>query len=77
MNEAQTESDGTDGSTSQSRGVSGSYEPTVNAQMDVIGWLTFLGVVVFLLPVLPFLVVGWTLDTLSTAVTGRNSRGER
>ncbi|WP_262179544.1 DUF7535 family protein [Haloarcula laminariae] len=35
-----------------------------DAQMDAIGWVILLGLLVLLLPVLPVLVVVWLIDTV-------------
>mgnify|MGYP006287578265 FL=1 len=40
-----------------------------DASMDVIGWLIFLGMVVLILPVLPFIVVVWLLAKAGDALT--------
>jgi hypothetical protein len=53
------------------RSVSPRYESHGNAEMDSIGWAMFLGIVVILVPLLPFLVVVWALEKLVGAVAGR------
>lgn len=40
-------------------------------EMDVIGWVIFLGLIVFLIPVLPFLIIVWVIDRF----TNRQDRG--
>jgi len=42
-----------------------------DAQMDAIGWLIFLGLLVLLLPVLPLLLVVWLLSRASEALSPR------
>lgn len=41
-------------------------------EMDVIGWMIFLGLIVLLIPLLPFLLVVWAIDRLTNRV-GRAS----
>ena len=36
-----------------------------NEQMDAIGWLVFLGMVIVLLPLLPVLIVVWLVSKLT------------
>ena len=40
-----------------------------NAQMDAIGWLIFLGLLVLLLPVLPLLLIVWLIARASDALS--------
>ncbi len=40
-----------------------------DAQMDVIGWLIFLGLLILLLPVLPLLLVVWLISRVSDALS--------
>lgn len=40
-------------------------------EMDVIGWVIFLGLIVLLIPVLPFLIIVWAIDRF----TNRANRG--
>jgi hypothetical protein len=47
------------------------YQPRGNAEMDSIGWAMFLGILVLLVPLLPFLVVVWILEKAIGAVAGR------
>ncbi len=35
-----------------------------DAQMDAIGWLIFLGLLILLLPVLPILIIVWLIDNV-------------
>ncbi|WP_310921603.1 DUF7535 family protein [Haloarcula saliterrae] len=42
-----------------------------DAQMDVIGWLIFLGLLILLLPVLPLLLVIWLIDRARGALGRR------
>jgi hypothetical protein len=53
------------------RSVSPRYESRGNAEMDSIGWAMFLGILVLLLPLLPFLVLVWLLEKAVGAVAGR------
>ncbi|MFC6756886.1 MULTISPECIES: DUF7535 family protein [Haloarcula] len=39
-----------------------------DAQMDVIGWLIFLGLLILLAPVLPLLLVVWLISRASDAL---------
>jgi hypothetical protein len=48
------------------------YLPRPDAEMDTIGWSIFLGMVVILLPLLPFLVVGWVITKMLDALTPRS-----
>jgi len=41
-----------------------------NMEMDIIGWSLFLGLVVLLVPLLPFIVIVWLISKLA-------ERGER
>lgn len=38
---------------------------SANQQMDVIGWLVFLGMAIVLLPLLPVFVAVWLISKLS------------
>ena len=40
-----------------------------DAQMDAIGWLIFLGLLILLLPVLPLLLVVWLISRASDALS--------
>jgi hypothetical protein len=53
------------------RSVSPRYTSRRNAEMDSIGWTIFLGMVVLLVPLLPFLVVVWVLERGISALAGR------
>jgi hypothetical protein len=53
------------------RSVSPRYESRGNAEMDSIGWAVFLGILVLLVPLLPFLAVVWVLERAVGAVAGR------
>lgn len=53
------------------RSVSPRYESRGNAEMDSIGWAMFLGILVLLVPLLPFLVVVWILEKAVGAVANR------
>ena len=39
--------------------------------MDVIGWGVFFGLVIILVPLLPFLVIGWLISKLLDIVDPR------
>jgi hypothetical protein len=43
-----------------------------SAEMDVVGWLLFLGVAFLLLPLLPFIAVVWAAGKVSEAIAGRD-----
>ena len=45
-----------------------------NQGMDVIGWGIFLGLVILLLPLLPFLVLVWLISKVAEAVAPSNDR---
>jgi hypothetical protein len=47
------------------------YQPRGNAEMDSIGWAMFLGILVLLVPLLPFLIIVWILEKAVGAVAGR------
>jgi hypothetical protein len=53
------------------RSVSPRYESRGNAEMDSVGWAVFLGILVLLVPLLPFLAVVWVLEKAVGAVAGR------
>jgi hypothetical protein len=53
------------------RSVSPRYTSRKNAEMDSIGWAIFLGMLVLLVPLLPFLVIVWVLERGIRAVAGR------
>lgn len=53
------------------RSVSPRYTSRGNAEMDSIGWAMFLGMLVLLVPLLPFLVIVWVLERGIRAVAGR------
>jgi hypothetical protein len=42
-----------------------------NTEMSAIGWVILAGLVVLLLPVLPFLVVAWAVTRLTDYAAGR------
>jgi hypothetical protein len=50
------------------RSVSPRYESHGDAAMDSIGWAMFLGLLVLLVPLLPFLVIVWLLEKAVGAV---------
>ncbi|MFB6156123.1 MAG: hypothetical protein ABEJ22_09525 [Haloferacaceae archaeon] len=41
----------------------------VEPEMDVIGWIIFLGLVVIMLPLLPFVALVWILTKLADVLT--------
>lgn len=47
------------------------YQPRGDAEMDSIGWGLFLGILVILVPLLPFLLIVWLLEKVVGAVAGR------
>jgi hypothetical protein len=42
-----------------------------NAEMDVIGWTIFLGVLFFLLPLLPFILIVWAVTKVLDVIAGK------
>lgn len=53
------------------RSVSPRYTSHSDAEMDSIGWAMFLGMLVLLVPLLPFLVIIWVLERGISAISGR------
>lgn len=53
------------------RTVTPSYRGHEDAAMDSIGWVIFFGMVVLLVPLLPFLLILWVGTKLIDAVAGR------
>ncbi len=53
------------------RTVTPGYLPRPDAEMDAIGWGLLLGIVLLLVPLLPFLVVVWLLSRLIELVGAR------
>lgn len=47
------------------------YGSHPNTEMDSIGWSIFLGLLVLLVPLLPFFVIVWLLGKLIDAVASR------
>jgi hypothetical protein len=47
------------------------YGSRPNAEMDGIGWSIFLGILVLLVPLLPFFLIVWLLEKLIDVVAGR------
>ena len=41
-----------------------------NTEMDIFGWTIFLGVLFFLLPLLPFILIVWAITKLLDALVG-------
>ncbi|WP_136603142.1 DUF7535 family protein [Salinigranum halophilum] len=56
------------------RSVSPRYTSRPNAEMDSIGWAMFLGMLVLLVPLLPFLVIVWVLERGIRALSGVRGR---
>jgi len=54
------------------RAVTPSYFGRPDAEMDAIGWGVFLGMVVVLLPLLPFLLIVLAVSKVIEAVNPRN-----
>jgi len=44
-----------------------------DAEMNTIGWSMFLGLLILLVPLLPFLVIGFAVVKLLDALAGRRS----
>jgi hypothetical protein len=42
-----------------------------NTEMDVIGWTIFVGVLFFLLPLLPFILIVWAVTKVLDAIAGK------
>jgi hypothetical protein len=42
-----------------------------SVEMDVVGWLLFLGIAFLLLPLLPFVAIVWAAGKVSEAIAGR------
>jgi hypothetical protein len=45
------------------------YRARADAEMDVVGWSLFLGLVVLLVPLLPFLILVWAITKLLDSIT--------
>ncbi|WP_136590738.1 DUF7535 family protein [Salinigranum halophilum] len=56
------------------RSVSPRYTSHPNTEMDSIGWAMFLGMLVLLVPLLPFLVIVWVLERGIRALSGVRGR---
>jgi hypothetical protein len=41
-----------------------------NVEMDIFGWTIFLGVLFFLLPLLPFILLVWVITKVLDALVG-------
>ena len=41
-----------------------------NVEMDIFGWTIFLGVLFFLLPLLPFILIVWVITKVLDALVG-------
>lgn len=55
------------------RTVTPAYFGRRDREMDVIGWAYFLGILVLLVPLLPFVVVLWLGEKVATVLRGRES----
>ncbi|WP_380679011.1 DUF7535 family protein [Salinigranum sp. GCM10025319] len=53
------------------RSVSPRYESHPDAEMDSVGWVIFLGMLVLLVPLLPFLLIVWVLGKVLEMVAER------
>lgn len=40
-------------------------------EMDIIGWVIFTGLIVLLVPLLPFLIIVWVIDRLTNRTNRR------
>jgi hypothetical protein len=58
------------------RTVTPPYRPRGESSMDAVGWGILLGIVVLVLPLLPFLVAVWLLTKLIDAVVRRAGEDE-
>lgn len=56
------------------RTVTPPYRGRPDAEMDSIGWALFLGLVILLVPLLPFILIVWAIAKL-TEFTRRQVRG--
>lgn len=65
-----SESDDQNGLTGTLKTVTPEYFGRPDMEMDVIGWSLFLGLVVLLVPLLPFILIVWLISKLA-------ERGER
>ena len=52
------------------RTVTPGYGPKKDVEMDVIGWSILLGMVILLVPLLPFIAIAWLISKVA-------ERGER
>ena len=57
------------------RTVSPWYEGRDDVEMNAIGWAMFLGVVVVMVPLLPFLVLVWLITKAFDALAPRDGSG--
>ncbi|MFC5971278.1 hypothetical protein ACFPYI_08055 [Halomarina salina] len=60
-----SESDDPSGLTGTLRTVTPEYFGRPDAEMDVFGWSMFLGLVILLVPLLPFIVIVWLISKLA------------
>jgi hypothetical protein len=44
-------------------------------EMDVVGWLLFVGIIVVFVPLLPFILLIWLVSVSSSSSTGRRGEG--
>ena len=45
------------------------FRARADAEMDAIGWTIFLGMLILLVPLLPFIVLVWLITKLLDAIT--------
>ncbi|WP_458188846.1 DUF7535 family protein [Haladaptatus sp. NG-WS-4] len=64
------------GLTGTLRTVTPPYRGRPDSEMNAIGIAVFLGMIVVLLPLLPFLIIVWLISKLTEAVAQRAPTGE-
>lgn len=57
------------------RTVTPEYFGRSDREMDAIGWLVFLGILVLLIPLLPYLALIWLIGKLTDRITGKPRAG--
>lgn len=57
------------------RTVTPEYFGRPDREMDAIGWLIFLGLLVLIVPLLPYLALIWAIGKLTDQFTGRPREG--
>ncbi|MFC7097809.1 DUF7535 family protein [Halobaculum marinum] len=58
------------------RTVTPGYRSHSDDEMNAIGWAMFLGLLVILLPLLPFVAIVWGVSKVIEAITGENDGEE-